>query len=993
MNLLRPLEELRTHLEGELYLDEVTRLIYSTDASAYREKPLAVVCPRHKEDLKKCVEFASEFRVPLIPRAGGTSLAGQVVGNGVVVDISRHMNRILELNTEERWVKVEPGVIPDELNAWLRPHGLFFAPETSTSNRCMIAGMLGNNACGAHSLVYGNTRDHTLEVEALLSDGSEAVFGALTPEAFQEKCEQDHLEGRIYYQLREMLSRPLNRKEIEACFPHPKIHRRNSGYALDSLIACQPFTPDGPPFNLSLLLAGSEGTLALTTAIKLNLVDLPPAEKGLLCVHLRKLEEAFMANLVALEHGPVAVELMDRAILELTRANIGQRKNRFFIEGDPGAVLIVEFASHTAEETEKKAGDLEKALREKGLGYHFPLITGAMMQRVWDLRKAGLGILSNMPGDARPVSVIEDTAVLPQDLPAYMKEFMEMLDRFALECVCHAHIGSGELHLRPVLNLKDPKDVETFRTLARESALLVKKYRGSLSGEHGDGRLRGEFIPLVMGDHVCSLFKEIKQVWDPDGIFNPGKITGTPPMNTFLRYTPGEEIPEYPTVFDFSDTGGLVRAAEKCNGSGDCRKTEKTGGLMCPSYMATRDEHASTRARANLLREMLTSPGVKNPFASREVYEILDLCLSCKGCKSECPSSVDMARLKAEFLQHYYDAHGIPLRTRLIAYIAHIQKLGSVFPALFNFFATRRFFANALKKMLGFARERSIPVLHQNTLRKWIRQHPEILEPVGENKGEVVLFADEFTNFLDTPVGITAIRLLHALGYRVMIPTCAESGRSYISKGLLRTARKRVQKNIRIFAPLVSHTRPMVGIEPSAILGFRDEYPGLAGDELKEEARRLAEHALMIDEFLVREYEAGKIDSSLFTDRPKKISLHGHCQQKAVASTESTRRMLEIPANYRVEEIPSGCCGMAGSFGYEKEHYELSMKVGELALFPALRELDETVEVAAPGTSCRCQIKDGTGKKARHPVEILWDALEKKAEPLTEKQEPSISTE
>jgi len=993
MNLKRPLEELRTHLEGELYPDEVTRLIYSTDASVYREKPLAVIYPRHKEDLKKCVEFASEFRVPLIPRAGGTSLAGQVVGNGVVVDISRYMNRILELNTEERWVKVEPGVIPDELNAWLKPHGLFFAPETSTSNRCMIAGMLGNNACGAHSLVYGNTRDHTLEVECLLSDASEAVFGPVTPEEFEKKCEQGHLEGRIYYKLREILSHPLNRKEIETRFPHPGIHRRNSGYALDSLIACQPFAPDGPPFNLSLLLAGSEGTLAMTTSVKLNLVDMPPVEKGLLCVHLRELEEAFTANLVALEHGPVAVELMDRTILELTRTNIEQRKNRFFIEGDPGAVLIVEFACHTAEETEKKAKDLENTLRARKLGYHFPLITGADMQRVWNLRKAGLGVLSNMPGDARPVSVIEDTAVLPQDLPAYMKDFRELLDRFGLECVYHAHIGSGELHLRPVLNLKDPKDVETFRTLARESALLVKKYRGSLSGEHGDGRLRGEFIPLVMGDHVYSLFREIKQVWDPDGIFNPGKITGTPPMNTFLRYTPGAEIREYPTVFDFSGVGGLVRATEKCNGSGDCRKTVETGGLMCPSYMATRDEHASTRARANLLREMLTSPGIKNPFSSREVYEILDLCLSCKGCKSECPSNTDMAKLKAEFLQHYYDAHGIPLRTRLIAYIAQIQKLGSVFPAFFNFFATRRFFSSTLKKMLGFARERSIPVLHKNTLRKWIRQHSEMLEPAGEKKGEVILFVDEFTNFIDTPVGITAIRLLHALGYRLVVPACAESGRSYISKGLLRTARKRVQKNIRIFAPLVSDTRPLVGIEPSAILGFRDEYPDLAGDELKEEARRLAGNALMLDEFLVKEFEAGRIDSSCFTVRPKKISLHGHCHQKAVASTESTRRMLQIPVNYRVEEIPSGCCGMAGSFGYEKEHYELSMKVGELVLFPALRKLDETVEVAAPGTSCRCQIKDGTGKKARHPVEILWEALEKKPESGTGKQEPCPPSE
>lgn len=967
--------QLQSELEGDLFIDEVTRLLYATDASAYREKPLAVARPKGKADLKRCVEFARKNKIPLIPRTAGTSLAGQVVGSGMVVDVSRYMGRILEVNTEERWVRVEPGVILDELNAFLMPMGLFFGPETSTSNRCMIGGMLGNNACGAHSLLYGSTRDHTLEVEAILSDGSEAVFGPLPEEGFKEKCSLDSLEGDIYRILRDILSDPSNQEEIRKEYPHPAIRRRNTGYALDLLLNAHPFTPGGEALNLSRLLAGSEGTLALTTAVKLNLVPLQTLKTGLLCVHFHRLEEAFRANLIALKHRPGSVELMDRTILELTRHNIEQQKNRFFVDGSPAAILIIELFAGSLSEIGSAALRMEEEMRAAGYGYHFPLITGPDIQKVWNLRKAGLGVLSNMEGDAKPVAVIEDTAVMVDDLPGYMDDFKQVLEKYGLNCVFFAHIGTGELHLRPVLNLKDPKDVEKFRNLAVDIARLVKKYRGSLSGEHGDGRLRGEFIPLILGEKNYELLKKVKQTWDPAHILNPGKITATPPMNTSLRYTPGKTAREIETVYDYSVVGGILRAIEKCNGSGDCRKTEKAGGTMCPSYMATRDENTTTRARANLLREFLTNSPKNNPFDHIELYDILDLCLACKGCKSECPSNVDMAKLKSEFLQHYHDEHGIPLRTRLIAYISTIQRLGSVFPTAFNFFATQAFFSRMLKKTLGFAGKRSIPVLYKITLKRWIRRNPGELLPRQAERGAVYLFIDEFSNFNDTETGISAIRLLTALGYRVMLAKNRESARTFISKGLLRKAKKKAIQNILTYKDLVSESLPLVGIEPSAILGFRDEYPDLAGKELREEASKMAKHALMIDEFIAGEYEKGKIVPGQFTGKPLHIKLHGHCQQKAVASTAPTKVMLGIPRNYSVEEIPSGCCGMAGSFGYEKEHYDLSMKVGELVLFPAIRNTPKEVVIAAPGTSCRHQIADGTGRKALHPVEIMYRAV------------------
>jgi FAD/FMN-containing dehydrogenase/Fe-S oxidoreductase len=977
MELLKDrLESLKVSLDGDLKYDIVTRTIYSTDASDYKEQPVAVAWPKGISDLKKLIKFASEEKTGLTLRAAGTSIAGQVVTSGIVADISKYMNRILEVNRDEKWVRVEPGVVLDELNIYLKPFGLFFGPETSTSNRCNMGGMVGNNSCGSHSLVYGSTREHTLELTTLLSDGSEVVFGTVDKKRFGEKCRLDTLEGAIYRNIKEILEDQENRKTISDEYPDPEIPRRNTGYALDLLLNTDVFQEGSAnSFNFCKLLTGSEGTLAVTTEIKLNLIPLPPAHKALVCVHHKERDEAFHANLIALKFNPSAVELTDDRILNLTKDNLSQKENRFFIDGEPGAIMIVEFARSSEEEVNKVTDDLIKTLKSAGYGYSYPVVKGKNMARVWALRKAGLGILSNMKGDRRPVSLVEDTSVRVGDLPAYMKDFAEMLAKYGKDSVYHAHIGTGELHLRPVLNLKDPGDVELFRTIAYETALLVKKYRGSLSGEHGDGRLRGEFIPLILGQHNYLLLKKVKNCWDPENILNPGKITDTPAMNDLLRYKPGTITRDIETIYDFSSTDGIIRAAEKCNGSGDCRKSVIFGGTMCPSFMATMDEDKCTRARANIIREFLSKED-SDPWNHKEIYDILDLCLACKGCKSECPSGVDIAKLKSEYLQHWYDRHRIPLRTLLIAYITVFNSLGSLIPGTYNFFLKNRFFSGILKGTIGFATQRSIPLVYKTSFRRWMRKNLKRLNP-EKPQGSVCMFIDEFTNYNDTETGIAAVKLLTSLNYRVVMTDHDISARTFISKGLLRKAAKIAGKNIKAMAGLIDENLPLVGIEPSAILGFRDEYPDLAGDELRDKANQVAANVFLIDEFIDREFNAGRIKKESFTETHNEILVHVHCQQKAVSSSAPTLNILSIPENYKVREIPSGCCGMAGAFGYEKEHFELSKKIGELVLFPEIRESGEGTIISAPGTSCRHQIKDGTGKMAKHPVVVLYDALKK----------------
>jgi len=960
-------------ISGDLFTDDLQRIIYATDGSAYREIPAAVTRPRDKEDIKKITQFARENKTSVIPRGAGTSLAGQVVGPGIVVDVSKYMNRIIEFNPSEKWVIAEPGVVLAELNLFLAPHRLLFGPETSTANRCCLGGMLGNNSCGLHSIIYGSVRDHILEIDAILSDGTEVTFGELTTSEFNSKCEgpADLLETKIYRNLRDILLPGTNREEILKNFPDPRVTRRNNGYALDSLLDTDPFTGNGKKINVCKLLAGSEGTLAFTTRMKLNLIPLPDKKPGLVCAHFASFQDALKANIIALTYKPASIELIDDFIINCTKDNIEQTKNRFFIKGDPKIILIIEFLEDNLKEIELKASKLEAGLAREGYGYHFPLFTGDdEIKKIWDLRKAGLGVLLNIPGDKRSVQVIEDTSVLPELYPGYMLDFEEILKRYSLNCSYYGHIAVGELHLSPLLNLRDPNDIQLYYSIAKDIAALVKKYRGSLSGEHGDGRLRGEFIPFMLGEHNYRLLKELKNTWDPQGIFNPGKIIDTPSIIECLRYPAGKEPPVINTTISYPERTGILYAVEKCSGSGDCRKSSQIGGTMCPTFMATGDEDKATRGRANILREYLTRSEKKNPFDYEEIYRVMDLCISCKACKSECPSNVDMAAFKAEFLQHYYESHGVPFRTLLIAWLPRINIIGKVFRPVTNFITGLTLF----KKMIGFSDMRMVPAISAVTLKGWKKRHKHSGNE-GSVKRKVLLFADEFTNFSESDIGIKAILLLEKLGYEITIPKHAESARTFLSKGLLKQAKKIADRNILLLRDLVSKDSPLVGIEPSAILSFRDEYPAMADKEMKQEAVTLGKNALLFDEFICREMEAGRIDRKLFTNEKKNILLHGHCQQKAVASTSTTIKMLSIPENYSVSEIPSGCCGMAGAFGYEKEHYELSMKIGEMVLFPAVRAAGNETVVAASGTSCRNQIFDGTGRKAFHPIEILYEAI------------------
>ncbi len=966
------LKRLSEHLEGELFFDTTMRSLYATDASAYREMPLAVAIPASKKDILTLINFARRNKTSLIPRTAGTSLAGQVVGNGIIVDVSKNFNKIISFHKEEKNIRVQPGVIRDELNRFLEPHGLLFGPETSTANRAMIGGMVGNNSCGSNSMIYRSTREHLLEVTAFLSDGSEVVFKELSIDGFHEKCELDSLEGEVYRNIRKLLSNYDNQVEIRRQFPRKSVERRNTGYAIDLLVDTAPFTAGGDDFNFCSLIAGSEGTLAFITEIKLYLVPLPPKELGLLCVHFHSVDEALRANLIAVKYQPSASELIDHYILECTKDNIEQSKNRFFVKGDPGAILVIEFAKNTREEVLRITTEVEAEMREAGLGYHFPVLFGNDTKKIWTLRKAGLGLLSNLPGDEKAVPVIEDTAVSVRDLPAYIREFNEILTKHNLHAVHYAHAGSGELHLRPIINLKTKEGNALFRTIAQEVATLVKKYRGSLSGEHGDGRLRGEFIQQMVGEKNYQLFKEIKHCWDPENIFNPNKIVDTPPMNTMLRYEPGQFTPEFNTLFRFHKQN-ILQHAEQCNGSGDCRKTHLAGGTMCPSFMATRNEKDSTRARANILREFLTHSEKANRFDHREIYQVMDLCLSCKACKSECPSNVDMAKLKAEFLQQYYDANGVPFRSKLIANFSKAARIGMLFPSLYNLVVSGYLTGNIIKYFSGFALKRSMPKLSAKTLLKWYEEHQKENNPKGNRK--VYLFCDEFTNYNDAHIGSKAILLLETLGYEVVIPQHEESGRTWLSKGLIRKAQQIINRNIAALIPIISAEHPLIGIEPSAILTFRDEYPDLAADDQWEAAKSLSKNVFLIDEFIASEIQKGNISSNSFTRKKKHIKLHGHCQQKAISSTAVSAQILSLPEHYTVDTIPSGCCGMAGSFGFEKEHYQLSMDIGKLVLFPAILEQADDTIIAAPGTSCRHQIKDGTGKLAKHPVEILYEAL------------------
>lgn len=965
---------LRRQLGDHLLTDPLHRALYATDASVYREKPLGVALPRHREDLDAILAWARQEQVPIIPRTAGTSLAGQVVGSGLILDFSRHFDKVLEIRPEERLAVVQPGVIRDELNRQLLPHGLHFGPNTSTANRCMIGGMVGNNSCGSTSIVYGSTRDRLQALEVLLSDGSPARFEALSPEAWNRALLLPGREGQLYRHIQALLSRPDVVAEIQRRYPKPAIHRRNTGYALDILLDMHPFRPDGAAFNFSRLLAGSEGTLALTHSITLQLDPLPPPHHVLVCAHYHRMRDMTADVVTAMQHPLHACECMDKTVLDCTRASREQRQNRFFLEGDPAAILIMECRGHTPAEAEAAAAQLIADLQRQGGGYAFPLVHPPQTARVWALRAAGLGVLANLPGDAKAVACIEDTAVALEDLPDYIEELDQLICGFGQRAAYFAHAGAGEMHVRPILDLKKARDQQLFRDITAAVADLVHRYQGSFSGEHGDGRLRGSFLPRLYGEQIYQWFTELKAVWDPDQLLNPGKITAVPPMLDHLRYAPDQPTRPFATTLNFEDAGGILRLAERCNGSGDCRKLPSAGGTMCPSYQVTRLEKDSPRGRANALREYLThSEG--NPFAEPALAEVMDLCLSCKGCTRECPSGVDISLLKAEWQHQRHLAMGIPLRTRIIGQLERWNRLAALAPGLANGLLGQAPLRRLLHGLLGLHPQRALPRWNPQTFRRWFKKtgrHQPLRQP---RKGSIWLLADEFTQHYDLPAGQAAVELLQGLGYDVQIPPLHDSGRTALSKGLLHRASQLARANIDALAPLVSARQPLVGLEPSALLGLRDEYPRLARPDQEEKARHLANHSLLLEEFLYREATAGHIRALDFDELPRKIWLHGHCHQKALSEQSQAAFLLALPAGHQVDILSSGCCGMAGSFGYEREHYDTSMAVGELTLFPAIRDLPADAVIAASGHSCRHQIADGTGRTARHVAEILRDAL------------------
>ena len=986
-DVARRLALLGRSLDGALLLGIPDRAAYATDASEYQERPLAVALPRTDADVQALVRFAAAERIGIIPRGAGTSLAGQVVGGGIVVDLGRHMNRILGLDTAARRVRVQPGVVRNDLNRFLAPHGLFFGPETSTASWAMIGGMVGNNSCGSNSIAYGSTRDHLVSARGFLADGSEVSFGPLSADELAARCAgPDTLDRRIHAGLRDLLARPDTRQLVRDSFPKPEVTRRNTGYALDALMDAAAFDPHSPhPFNVCRLLAGSEGTLFVGVEFELGVIPLPPPG-ALLVAHCHSVDEALRGAVVVMHAGKAAAagagaaltgcELIDDKILACTQDNPAQARNRSFVVGAPGAVLVVEVRHAAAAVRAAVLDRIEEALRAAAIGYAFPRLHGADAEKVWELRRAGQGLVQNIPGDKKPREIIEDTAVAIDDLPAYIADIDRLLGgTHGIDCIHYAHAGAGELHLRPLFDLRTAEGLALFRAVATDVARLVKRYRGSLSGEHGDGRLRGEFIRLMVGDECYRLLAEVKRLFDPAGILNPGKIIDTPPMDTSLRILTGAPEPHLQTVFRFGDTGGMLRAAEKCSGVGMCRKPAAAGGTMCPSYMATRAEHDTTRARANLLRQALADPTQADPWTTPGLAAVMDLCLSCKACKSECPSNVDMARLKAEWQQHVHDVRGVPWRTRLVAGTAGLLRRAGVAPWAYNLAVTAPGLSQAVKRFLGFAPERSLPTLARQRLVHWFRGRSPRWRPGTAPRGAVHLFCDEFTDTLDAHCGRAAVELLEALGYEVLLPPQADSGRAQLSTGLVRAARDLAVRNVELLAERVGPAAPLLGIEPSALLSFRDEYPDLVPPRLEAAARRLAAHTFLVEEFLAGAAARGDFGPDDFDTTPRSIALHGHCHQKALSTMEPVVRLLGLPAGHTVHLIPSGCCGMAGSFGYGRDHYRLSMEIGELVLFPAVRDLPETTLVAAAGTSCRHQIKDGTGRHALHPVEILRAAV------------------
>lgn len=964
------LKDIGGQLEGDFFTDDLHKKLYATDASVYRKLPLAVALPKHKKDVQMLISFASKHKIPIIPRAAGTSLAGQCVGEGIVIDVSKYFTRILHFDEKAKTVTVQPGVVRDELNSFLKPYGLFFGPNTSTSNRCMLGGMVGNNSSGTTSIKYGVTRDKVLSLECVLSDGSLTTFNNLTTTQLEEKKALSSLEGTIYKTIVDNLSNVHIQNEIKEQFPKPEIHRRNTGYAVDQLLKQEPFGGNHP-FNIAPLLCGSEGTLAFTTEITVSLDPLPPVFEAMIVAHYDSLTNALLDVQNVMQHELYACEMIDDTILNCTASNKKYESYRFFINGKPKIVVLLELKATSQETLTTQIKALRETLTESQLSYAAPVLKGHQITMAMDLRKAGLGLLGNMVGDKKAVACIEDTAVALQDLPAYIEEFSALMASFNQEAVYYAHAGAGELHLRPILNLKEAEGVAYFKDITTAVAHLTKKYKGSFSGEHGDGIVRSSYIPMLIGEKNYKLLKDIKQAFDPNHLFNPGKIIDALPMDASLRYETDQKSQKHNTLLDFTDSEGILSLAEKCNGSGDCRKSEAQPGVMCPSYQATKNEKDTTRGRANVLREVLTNPtDVANAFNNPDLKQVFDLCISCKACGSECPSNVDMATAKAEFLYQYHKSNRPSFATKLFGKSSYYNKQAARFPKVSNAFFKNGITAHVIKKIGGIAPQRSLPKISTISLSKVNNHYVNQLDTCIE---KVYIFIDEFSKHIDTNIANDAIALLSKIGYHVELITHLDSARALLSKGFLEEAKSNTNTNIKYLNGKITATSPLLGIEPSAILGFRDEYLRMADDQVA--AREIASHTYLFEEFIASEIEKGIIKSSLFTSNKATVKIHSHCHQKALSNQKHTFTMLNIPQNYSPSIMTTGCCGMAGSFGYEKEHYEVSMQIGELSLFPKIRKAPLDTIIAANGTSCREQIKDGTQRIAKHPITILKEAL------------------
>jgi len=949
-------EELRGGFSGEIHLDRFTRILYSTDASIYQMDPLAVLLPRGHDDVAAAVSLAARHGLPLLPRGGGTGLAGQTVASAVVIDFSKYMNRILELNFEDRSARVEPGVILDQLNAQAGGSGWRFPPDVATSNRATLGGMIGNNSSGSHSILYGVTMDHVRRMRVLLATGEEADFAELTPEGWAGKAAQDGAEGRIYRTVSRLVEE--NREEIRTRYP--KIMRRVGGYALDGVMR------EGGG-NLCRLMIGSEGTLATCTEAVLNLAR-EPRFKGLDLVQFPDLIAALEALQEILPLRPAAVELVDKMLLDLTRLQPGYARKMGAITGDPAAILIVEFFGETEAEVRSKCTQLDQHLRARKLGTACNhVLRPADQAEVWAIRKAGVGLLSSVRGDHKPVAFVEDTAVAPERLSEYVRRFRQILARHNVRAGYYGHASVGCLHIRPLINLKEASGVQKMADISAAVKELVIEFKGSISGEHGDGLVRSHWNRQFFGERLYAAFRELKAVFDPAGIMNPGKITDSPPMTEHLRYGPQYRPVQVATRLDFAREGGLMRAIEQCNGMGVCRKLDSA--TMCPSFMATREEEHSTRGRANALRAVLSGGLPFEEYGRERLYQALDLCLACKACKTECPANVDMAKLKFEFLAHYHEIHGIPLRSRVFGNIAALSRLGSAAAPFSNWIMRTPVVKRITQNLLGIHAARPLPPFVRRSFRRWLHDHPPRTLPQGAPK--VVLFNDTFTNYNEPWIGIAALRILENSGAQVLVPDVACCGRPMISKGLLDKAKANAQTNVAVLTPLVEAGAFVVGCEPSCVLTLRDDYPDLLGTKA---AQTLAEKVLSLEEYLCRRLDAGSWRPQ-FVNKPCAVLLHGHCHQKSLAGSEPSMRLLRMPPGFAAEEVDSGCCGMAGAFGYEKEHYEISLQIGESRLFPAIRNSPADALIVASGTSCRQQILHATGRKALHIAEVLAGVL------------------